>query len=169
LILEEIGNKIRPTCRSCGFVHYQNPSPAVSVLTVDHERVLLGKRLEHPGKGKWAIPSGYIEYGNDFITTAILEAKEETGLDIEVKSILNVISSFFSPRFEFLAIYMKAQVVGGELEAGDDIDELGWFSLSEGLPEMAFDEDVEMLKLFASGRYKELPIDLAFACQVDKE
>lgn len=169
LILEESGNKIRPACKSCGFVQYQNPSPAVSVLIGDHERVLLGKRSEHPGKGKWAIPSGYIEYGNNFITTAILEAREETGLEIEVKSILNVISSFYSPRFEFLAIYMKAEVVGGELEAGDDLEEVRWFPLSEEFPEMAFEEDVKMLALYTSGRYKELPVDIVFACQVDKE
>jgi ADP-ribose pyrophosphatase YjhB (NUDIX family) len=167
LILEESGGQIRPTCQSCEFVHYRNPSPAVSVLIIDHGRVLLGKRAEHPGKGLWAIPSGYIEYGNDFITAGILEAKEETGLEIEVQSILNVISSFYSPSFEFLAVYMKARVVGGELKAGDDLDEVRWYPLIGDFPEMAFEEDVEILQLYSMGRYRELPIDFEYACQVD--
>ena len=167
LVLIGVGHKIRPMCSNCGFVHYQNPSPVVSVFIVENDSVLLGKRGEEPGKGKWAMPSGHIEYEHDFITTAILEAKEETGLDIEVQTISNVITSYFSPKYHFIVVYLKALVVGGELEAGDDLEEVRWVRLSEDLPEMAFDEDVEMLGMYASGELEELPIETKYACQVD--
>jgi len=164
---DESGNIIRPNCKKCGFVHYQNPWPVVSILIVDDERILLGKRSEDPEKGKWALPSGYIEFGNDFITTAILEAKEETGLEIEIQSIINVMSSFYSRRFHFLVIYLKAQVVRGKLKAGDDLEEVNWYSIAEEFPEIAFDEDRDMLTLYISGNYQEFPIDIEYAGQVN--
>jgi len=78
----------------------------------------LGKRGGHPGKGTWSLPSGYIEYEDDFLTTAIREMKEETGLDVEVSSIINVVSSFVAPGFHFLGIYVVAHVVGGGVGGG---------------------------------------------------
>ena len=69
LVLEESGHKLRPTCPSCGFIQFKNPSPAVGVLVVEGNKVLLGKRSGAPGGGKWALPSGYIEYEDDFLTT----------------------------------------------------------------------------------------------------
>lgn len=140
-----------------------NPAPAISVLIVDGERVLLGKRGAPPGKDKWAIPSGYVEYEDDFLTTAIREAKEETGLDVEIQSVVNVVSSFFSPGFHFLALYLLARPVGGELAAGDDLTAVRWFSLADPLPEMAFEEDVATLEMIATGRYEGLPVDPKFA------
>ena len=83
LIMAERGQKLRPSCPACGFVHFQNPAPTVSILIVDGDRVLLGKRLGHPGQGTWAIPSGYVEYEDDFLSAAVREAREETGLDRE--------------------------------------------------------------------------------------
>ncbi|MBN1580295.1 MAG: NUDIX hydrolase [Anaerolineae bacterium] len=115
LSLVKSGHKQRPTCPDCGFVQYQNPAPTISILIIDQGRVLLGKRRGHPGRGTWALPSGYIEYEDNFITAAIREAKEETGLDIEILSILNVVSSFVSPRFHFLGVYLVARILGGNL------------------------------------------------------
>jgi ADP-ribose pyrophosphatase YjhB (NUDIX family) len=134
----------------------------VSVLVVDGERVLLGKRGGEPGKGTWSLPSGYIEYEDDFLTTAIREAKEETGLDVEVKSVINVISSFVTPRFHFLGVYVSAQVVGGVLAAGDDLDEVAWFPLLGPLPEMGFEEDVIVIEMVAQG-FEGLPVDAGYA------
>jgi hypothetical protein len=57
----------RPACSNCGFVQHRNPAPTVSVLVVDEDRVLLGKRGGHPGKGTWSLPSGYVEYEEDFL------------------------------------------------------------------------------------------------------
>jgi len=159
LVMAESGQRLRPTCPSCGFVHYRNPAPTVSILIVDGERVLLGKRSGDPGRGTWAIPSGYVEYEDDFLSTAIQEAREETGLDVAIRSILSVVSSFISPRFHFLGIYVVANVVGGTLEAGDDLDMVEWFPLSGPLPEMGFQEDMDVIELYAARAYEGLPVD----------
>ena len=163
LVLAERGRRQRPACPQCGFVHFQNPAPAVSILIVEGERVLLGQRRTDPGAGQWAIPSGYVEYEHDFLTTAIREAKEETGLDVAIKAIVNVVSSFLSPRFHFLAIYVVARMVGGELAAGDDLAAVEWFPLSGPLPEMAFQEDVDVLRWLALHRSEGLPVDREWA------
>jgi ADP-ribose pyrophosphatase YjhB (NUDIX family) len=163
LALKESGQKLRPTCPACGFVQYKNPAPAVSILIVDGDQVLLGRRTGNPGAGEWAIPSGYVEWEDDFLTAAIREAKEETGLDVELCSIVQVISSFLSPGFHFLAVYLLARVVGGELRAGDDLEVVGWFPLSGPLPDMAFEEDLHVIDLYATMKGNGLPVDPDFA------
>ena len=77
--LKEDGGRIRPVCSNCGFVYYKNPSPGVSILIIENQRVLLCKRA--PGNfqsGKWCLPCGFIEFDEDFLTAAHREVKEET-------------------------------------------------------------------------------------------
>lgn len=162
LMVKDIDHRPRSACPSCGFIRFRNPSPAVSLLIVKDDQVLLGKRSGDPGRGKWAAPSGYIEYEDDFLTTAIREAKEETGLDVELKAILNVLSSFLSPRYHFLAVYLLAGVVGGELAAGDDLEAVDWFPLSGPWPELAFQEDADVLEAYSKTKSEGLPVDPNF-------
>jgi 8-oxo-dGTP diphosphatase len=164
LVIAQLGHEPRPTCPGCGFIHFRNPLPTVSVLVVQEDQVLLGKRTGSPGAGTWAIPSGYVEYGDDFISAAIRETKEETGLDVEIRSIINVVSSFVAPRFHFLGIYLLAHVSGGELAARDDLEAVDWFPLAGPLPEMGFQEDADVIAWYAANRAVGLPVDLGFAC-----
>jgi ADP-ribose pyrophosphatase YjhB (NUDIX family) len=154
---------MRSTCPACGYVQFKNPAPTVSVVIVDGGRVLLGKRGGPPGKGLWSFPAGYVEWDDDFLTTAHQEAREETGLDVEIESVLNVISSFLAPRWHFLSIYVRARPLGGTLVAGDDLEEVAWFSLSEALPRLAFEEDAAILELVAAEGFAGLPVDPGFA------
>jgi ADP-ribose pyrophosphatase YjhB (NUDIX family) len=103
-----------------------------------------------------------VEYGDDFISAAVREAKEETGLDVEIRSIINVVSSFVSPRFHFLGIYLLAHVIGGELAARDDLEAVDWFPLTGPLPEMGFQEDADVIAWYAANRGVGLPVDLEF-------
>jgi 8-oxo-dGTP diphosphatase len=167
LALVESGDGRRPTCSNCGFAHYRNPAPTVSVLVVDGDRVLLGRRGESPGLGTWSLPSGYVDYEEDFLTTAIRETKEETGLDIEVCSIINVVSSFVSPRFHFLGLYVVARVLGGELAAGDDLKAVEWHPVVGPLPDMGFQEDVGIIEMYAKG-FAGLPVDPDYAAPGSK-
>jgi 8-oxo-dGTP diphosphatase len=163
LVIQAMDDRYRSVCPRCGFIHHKNPAPAVSVLILHLGPVLLGKRKEEPGKGLWATPSGYIEYEDDFLTTAIREAKEETGLDVEIKLILNVQSSFLSERYHFLGIYLLAEVVGGELSAGDDLEAVAWFPLQGPFPELAFLEDAEMIHAYAHNPFEGLPVEKKYA------
>jgi len=157
-IQEQIAQKTRPLCPNCGFIYYRNPFPTVSVLVTHNNRILLGKRLGEPGKGKWALPSGYIEFEDDFLSAAIREVKEETGLDIEIVSILNVQSAFLPLEYHFLGIYLLAQVMGGRLNPADDLEDVNWFALSEPLPEMAFSPDVDLIQAYSNGEVEGITV-----------
>lgn len=165
LLLQELDGKPRAACPACGFVQFRNPAPTVSMLIVEGERVLLGKRLGAPGKGQWGLPSGYVEVEDDFLSTAIREVREETGLEVAIQAILNVVSSFFSPGAHFLGLYLLARVKGGHLAAGDDLEAVDWFPLAGTLPDMAFVEDVYAIERYAQGMDGGLPVDAGFSGQ----
>jgi ADP-ribose pyrophosphatase YjhB (NUDIX family) len=164
LTLKEKGGKQRPTCPSCGFVQFRNPFPGVVVLIEKEEAVLLGRRRGGFGAGTWGLPQGYIESDEDFLTAAIREVKEETGLDVEIRSIINVVSNLLSAELQTLAIVLLAAVAGGELCAGDDLEALEWVPLAGPLPAMAFEADEWIIDRYRTKREEGLPVDPSFAC-----
>ena len=156
-----MAEKTRPACPACGYVHFQNPAPDVAFLVIEDDRVLLGKRSGEPGKEKWAIPSGYIEFEEDYLLAARRKVKEETGLEIEICSILHVESAFLSPRSHFFTAYLLGKVSGGKLEASDDLEEVGWFATTGLLPEMAFQPDIDLISVYAQTSSDGLLTNLA--------
>ena len=163
LALREKGGKQRPACPNCGFVQCRNPVPGVVIMIEKEGYVLLGKRGGGFGKGKWGLPQGYIEFDEDYITGAIREVKEETGLDVEIRSIINIVSNLLSPELHTLAIVLLAGVVSGELCAGDELEILEWVPLSGPLPEMAFEADEHIIERYRRTKLKGLPVDPDFA------
>ena len=160
LLSEEVGGRIRPVCPDCGYIQYRNPAPGVVVVILRDNRVLLGRRRSVHGNGKWCLPQGFMEFDEDFLTAGIREVKEETGLDVRILSILNVVSNKLSPGLHTLAVILHAEVVGGELSGGDDLEKPGWFDLSEALPEMAFDSDRQVIERFRDAQFDQvLPVD----------
>ena len=159
LMHETVDHQPRKVCTDCGYIHFRNPSPTVSLLIIQGNRVLLGKRSSGPGEERWATHSGYIEFDEDFLTTAVREAKEETGLDVGILSILNVTDSFFPPAQHFLNLYLLARVIGGQLQSGDDMGELRWFPLSGPFPNMTFQEDMDLLERYRQANHPSLPAE----------
>lgn len=106
---------------------------------------------------------GFIESDEDFLTAAIREVKEETGIDVEIRSILSVVSNFLSPSLHTLAIVLLARAVGGDLCAGDDLDEAAWFPLAGPLPEMAFEADAHICERYYKTQLEGAPVDPAYA------
>ena len=155
-----IDHTSRQTCAGCGYIHFRNPAPTISLFIIEGNRVLLGKRSSPFGADSWATPSGYVEFGEDYLSAALREAREETGLDIGVDGILNVTDSIFPPGQHFLNIYLLAHVSGGQMQAGDDVSELGWFPLAGPFPEMAFTEDLDMIALFNRPDRPLIPVEL---------
>jgi len=163
LVPKEKGGKQRPACPNCQFVQFRNPSPGVVVLIENGGQVLLGRRSGGYGAKKWGLPQGYIEFDEDFMTGAIREVKEETGLDVEICSIISVVSNFLSPRLHTLAIVLLARVVGGELCAADDLEAVAWFPLSGPLPEMAFEADAHICERYYRTHLEGAPVDPGYA------
>ena len=78
---------------------------------------------------------------------------------------MSVVSNFLTSELHTLVIVLFAEVLGGNIEAGDDIDELNWFSVSEPLPEMAFLADKHIIERYFSKRFPGIPIDLDYSHQ----
>ncbi len=150
----------RPACSSCGWVYYRNPFPGVVTLIAEGDRVLLGKRSSSSfAHGKWCLPGGFVEYDEDFLTAAIREAREETGLDVEIQSILTVVTNYLSPRLHTLVVVMLARVVGGTQAPGDDLVGLEWFPLAGPFPDMAFEADRHIIERYYQTRLEGAPVD----------
>ncbi|NND03732.1 MAG: NUDIX domain-containing protein [Acidimicrobiia bacterium] len=115
------------------------------VVWDDDGKLLLVKRA--PGAtqaGKWSIPAGYVDYGEDVRSGAARELREETGLVANVGDPVWVATNFHDPSKVTVGIWFAGSVVGGTLQAGDDAVEVGWFSLDE-LPPLAFDTDAAFI------------------------
>ncbi|MBN2183878.1 MAG: NUDIX hydrolase [Candidatus Krumholzibacteriota bacterium] len=135
----EEGGIERMKCPDCDFVQYVNPAPAAGVLILDeYGQILLVKRAFEPYRGRWVIPSGYIEYDEEIRATAVRELKEETGLDVEIEGIHAIESCFDDPRGNTILVLFKGKISGGTLKAGDDAGDAGFFPLDD-LPSIGFE------------------------------
>jgi len=96
----------------------------VRVVIPDEEGRILMVKQHHEERDIWMVPGGGIEEGENSIEAAIREAKEETGLDIEVIGVAWHIEEVSPERGQRFVNYMIGKVVGGELGLGYD-PELG--------------------------------------------
>ena len=133
-------------CPSCGWVHFRDPGVGAAVLVRDTEgRVLLVRRGPTSTKpGRWCIPCGYVDYGEDVREAARRETAEETGLDVDVGAPVYVASNFHDPQKLTVGVWFEGTVRGGRMRAGDDAVDVGWFALDD-LPDLAFDTDRALL------------------------
>ena len=158
-----LAGRQRPSCGYCGAVQFRNPLPGVAIAIRDGGRVLLGKRRDSGSHGGWALPAGFIEFDEDFLTAARREASEETGLDVRITGILNVSTNFLSERLHALVIAVAALPVGGELRESDELAELSWFTPGDSLPALAYEADRALLDEICNGTASFLPVDDRYA------
>ena len=150
----------RHRCPDCGWIHYRNPSPGVTVLIVKGDRVLVGKRgPDSFAPGKWCLPGGFIEFEEDYLTAARREVLEETGLEVRITGLVNVATNYLSPTLHTLVPVLAAEVVGGELRPGDDLEALEWVPLHGPLPDMAFEADRHVIDRAARDQLPSLPVE----------
>lgn len=126
--------RLQCTKEGCDFVYYHNPIPAAGAIIIRDNRILLVKRAVMPKVGWWCIPAGFMEWSEHPRATAIRELKEETGIDIEIKSLFEVYSGNDDPRMNAVLILYLAEMTGGDPVAADDAQEVGFFAFDE-LPE----------------------------------
>lgn len=126
-------------CPKCGHevLVYRNPLPTVDIIIKVTGGIVLIRR-KNPPYG-WAIPGGFIDYGESAEAAAVREAAEETTLEIKDLHLLGVYSApDRDPRHHTLSVVFTASAQGRPL-AADDALEVGVFT-RETLPSpLAFD------------------------------
>lgn len=125
---------------------YENPACAAAGVVLDERRrVLLIRRAIEPFRGQWALPAGYQEVDEHPHETAMREVREETGAEIEVVELLDLI---FIPEDHRkpanLAVFLCRYLRGG-LTPGYDASEAGWFDLADLPEQLAFDNGPRIL------------------------
>ena len=118
-------------CGSCGWTFYPHPELAVNVVVLWEGKVVLIRRGIEPFKGSWALPGGFVTYGEEPTAAAVREVREETGLDIVVEALVAATLVRDDPRALLLVPAYLGRVTGGTLRAGDDAAEARAFPVGE--------------------------------------
>jgi len=161
---EAIEGGLRSVCRSCSHVHYKNPQPAIAVLIEHAGQFVLGKRVSSSlGHGKWCMPCGYVEYHENYLSAAVREVKEETALDVRIKSIISVVTNYLKPNIHSLVTVLSAEPIAGAIEAGDGMEEVRWFPYTGVFPDMAFEADRHIISRYFETDLIGAPVDTDFS------
>ena len=135
-------------CPACG--RYRTPSPTVDAVIYDPSRGVVLVRRKNPPPG-WALPGGFVDYGESVERAAIREAREETGLEVVLMQLLGVYSDpSRDERMHTISTVFTAWPRNpGEIAGGDDAAEARFFPLDALPEEIAFDHR-KILHDFAS-------------------
>lgn len=134
--------RVTEACPQCGhkFSRYRNPVPTVDVIIEYQDQGLVLIERQKPPYG-WALPGGFVEYGEALEEAARREAKEETALDV---TLLGQFHSYSDPERDPRQHTITTVFVArgyGRPQAASDAKSLAIFPL-EGLPShLAFDHD----------------------------
>jgi 8-oxo-dGTP diphosphatase len=128
-------------CPHCGkpVEHRRNPAPTVDVVIYAPGRGVVLIERKNPPHG-WALPGGFVDYGETVERAAAREALEETGLGVRLTGLLGVYSDpQRDPRMHTMSVVYTAQAEDPDtLKAGDDAGRARFFSRGD-LPPLAFD------------------------------
>ena len=113
----------------------ERPIPAVGVVCIRDDQVLLIRRGQPPRMGEWSLPGGRIEFGERVEAAALRELREETGVEAELCGLIEVVDGFFEEtdgtRRHYVLIDYVARWISGEPLAGDDAAEACFRSVDD--------------------------------------
>ena len=137
-----------PKCRNEIEV-YRNPIPTVDIIIeIESKGIVLIKR-KNPPHG-WALPGGFVDYGESLEEAAVREAKEETDLDVKLTEQFHTYSDpERDPRHHSISTVYIAKAKGIP-QAKDDAIEIGIFNESILPDEIAFDHRSILMNYFKS-------------------
>ena len=156
LIHRTVAARDRLSCPRCGYVHFLNPVPGVGILIEMEDGIVLIKRGGQVKTGQWALPSGYIEADESVEEAAVREAREETGLEIELVDLLGVYSFPEGPPTSGIIVFYRARPSGGTLIAGDDAQDVQVFR-PDDLPPLPFRTHRQAMQRWLALRDQAIP------------
>jgi len=116
----------------------KQPIVGIGAVIIDEGKMILVRRGVEPGKGKWSIPGGLVELGETVRDAVVREAKEETGLDVEIvvdkplDAFDNIdIDEEGGFRYHYVLIQFLTRPKGGTLKPSSDAVDAKWLSLEE--------------------------------------
>jgi 8-oxo-dGTP diphosphatase len=136
----------RPSCPVCGWIYFEDPKVAAAALVELDGKVLLTRRVNEPHRGEWSLPAGFVDAHEDPASAAERECLEETGLVVRVTHLLDVIAGREHERGADIVILYAVEIIGGDLHAGDDADQVAYFS-RDALPPLAFEATRRALQI----------------------
>jgi len=153
--LVKSGEPPRHACISCEFILYLDPKVAAGCIAELDSGIVMVRRSIEPGYGKWVFPGGYVDRGEKVEEAASREMREESGVEVEVNSLLGVYSYHNRP---IVVIVYTGRVTGGTLVAADESLEAATFRPEE-IPwdELAFPSTFEALRDYLLRQYQQAP------------
>jgi 8-oxo-dGTP diphosphatase len=139
---------------------WSNPVPAVGVVCLRGDDVLLIRRGAPPRLGEWSLPGGRIEPGEGVRAAALRELREETGVEARLVGLIDVVDGVFPDAGRhYVLIDFAAQWLSGEPTAGDDAAEAAFFPVSEALNLVAWSETRRIIEAAVAVRNNAAPAD----------
>lgn len=157
LDLRRRGDRDRLVCRECNRVLYVNPAVGVAVVVRRGREILWGQRADGLYADAWCLPCGYVEWGEDARVAAAREFLEETGLQVEVGSVLAVHSNFHDPERLTVGIWFAGRVTGGILAANYDLKAVEFFPVNAPPEPLAFPTDSLVVEELQTGKLTAVP------------
>lgn len=121
----------------------RKPTLATDLIMEKNGKILLIKRAGKTFHDKLAFPGGHIEYNEKVEHAATREAKEETGLDAEIKKLVGVYSNpERDPRGHVVSVVFLGEIKSGKLKPSSDAKEVGFYKIEDLLErkeDFAFD------------------------------
>jgi 8-oxo-dGTP diphosphatase len=118
---------------------HKNPALTVDAVIVKDGKIVLIKRKNEPFQGQYALPGGFVEYGETVEAALRREVLEETGLVVDVSSLVGIYSDpRRDPRGHVVSAAFAAVIVNGALASGSDAAEAIFWEITN-LPPLAFD------------------------------
>jgi len=118
----------------------ETPLLAVDAIIIYDDKLVLIRRVNPPFQDQFALPGGFVDIGETVENAVIREAKEETGLDIEIFKLVGIYSEpSRDPRGHTVSIAYAAKGYG-TLKAGSDARDIELFGFDE-IPRLAFDHN----------------------------
>ncbi len=134
-------------------VSWTNPVPAVGVVCLRGDSVLLIRRGTPPRQGEWSLPGGRIEPGERAMDAALRELREETGVEAEITGLIDVVDGVFPEAGRhYVLIDYSARWLSGEPVAGDDAAEARFVALDEVEALIDWSETRRIIRMAADAR-----------------
>lgn len=113
--------------------NYRNPSLTVDIFIYDEDNnFILIKRGNEPFKGYWALPGGFVDYGETVENAAKREALEETSINVKLERLVGVYSKpDRDPRRHTVSITYTAKGNMENMRADDDACDIGIFTMKD--------------------------------------